>query len=268
MCKPLAGKKIIVTRDERQAVGLVEKINALGGEAVVFPTIKIVGPANLKPCRQVIKEIELYDWIVFSSVNSVKFFMQIAQKNGPGSISSSIAAIGDRTFLQLEHYGYQVDIKPSEFSASGLLSAFASYPVNGKRFLIPCSNLARDELTCELQLRGAIVNSVCFYRSVPNTCSDSEMIKKQIFAHEIDFLTFFSPSAFRFFLRIMGEDFADRIKSSAVKIAAIGPTTAKEIKRKGLNVTVVPEKCDENSLIQSIIQYMTANIQTNGESAI
>jgi uroporphyrinogen-III synthase len=265
MTKPLAGNKILITRDREQAVGLVNKVKAMGGEPIVFPAIKIAEPLDWGGCDQALKNIKHYDWIVFSSVNSVRFFMQRAIKNGIRAITPSIAVVGDKTESELFKYGRKADLKPNVFDASGLFSAFKNYPLAGKRFLIPGSNIARNKLSVELRKKGARVSPVCCYRTVPNTGQDSQWIKESICANEIDFLTFFSPSAFNSFVDILGDQRLSDLQPLIVRIAAIGPTTAKAIQKKGLKVAIVSDKCDEDNLIQSIQNYIYSHRQQNGE---
>ena len=262
----MAGKKILITRHREQAVGLVNKVSAMGGEPIVFSTIKIIEPPGWEKCDQALKDMKDYDWIVFSSANGVRFFMQRAIEIGIQAITPSITVVGDKTESELSRYGYKADMKPHVFDASGLVSEFKNHPLTGKRILIPGSNIARNKLTGELRKNGARVSPVCFYRTVPNTSNDSQWIKESIGANEIEFLTFFSPSAFNFFVDILGDNLLSKIEPRIVKIAAIGPTTAKAIWKKGLKVAIVPDKCDEDNLIQSIQNFISSHRPTNGEA--
>jgi uroporphyrinogen III methyltransferase/synthase len=72
--KPLWGKRILVTRSRDQASIFSEKIRALGGEPIEFPTIKIVPPDDYLLFDNAIKTIDTYDWIIFTSINGVKSF--------------------------------------------------------------------------------------------------------------------------------------------------------------------------------------------------
>ncbi len=49
--KPLAGRRIVVTRAGAQAYGLVEQIEKVGGEVIELPTIEIQPPESFAAVR-------------------------------------------------------------------------------------------------------------------------------------------------------------------------------------------------------------------------
>src|SRR6185295_10084353 len=72
---PLFGKRIVVTRAKGQAEALTARLHDLGAEAIEFPTIEI-GPAeDYGPLDQAIRELAAYDWIIFTSANGVRHFV-------------------------------------------------------------------------------------------------------------------------------------------------------------------------------------------------
>ncbi|MDT2240967.1 uroporphyrinogen-III synthase [Paenibacillus larvae] len=75
--KPLFGKRILVTRARSQASELAAKIEDLGGEPVEFPVISLREPSRpeaIRALEQAVSCLELYNWILFTSVNGVDFF--------------------------------------------------------------------------------------------------------------------------------------------------------------------------------------------------
>jgi uroporphyrinogen III methyltransferase/synthase len=68
---PLFGKRIVVTRDRRQAMELAEPLEALGAETLLLPVIKIRAAADAGPLDQAIERLGDYDWIIFTSANGV-----------------------------------------------------------------------------------------------------------------------------------------------------------------------------------------------------
>ena len=53
---PLFGKRIVVTRDRRQAADLAEPLEALGAEAMLLPVIEIREAADPAPLDQAIAQ--------------------------------------------------------------------------------------------------------------------------------------------------------------------------------------------------------------------
>lgn len=255
MPQKLKNKSIVITRDQYQSQSLIQKIEALGGKAVEFPTIKIVGTSDWEKCDVALDEIRNLDWIIFTSSNSVRFFMGRAKYMGIDHLECSIAAVGAKTAEELERYDLKADLVPENYSAEGLLNAFNLMDIENKHMLIPSSNLAKEQLPQGLRAMGAHVNNLVVYKTVPNISLEGKEMNSMIEKSSIDCLTFFSPSAFNFFLDIVGNDVINTLEKNKVAIAVIGPTTSKAVKNKGLKPDIEPEKSDENSLLEAINKY-------------
>src|SRR5437762_2756543 len=73
--RPLFGRRVLVTRPRGQAEELVERVESLGGEAILAPMIRIVPPDDLEPLQRAASAAGEFDWIVFTSSNAVEAFM-------------------------------------------------------------------------------------------------------------------------------------------------------------------------------------------------
>ena len=74
--RPLAGKRIVVTRARSQASSLIQRIEKLGGEVIEFPTIEIQPPESYAALDGAIANIGCYlpastAWSNFSFVCKV-----------------------------------------------------------------------------------------------------------------------------------------------------------------------------------------------------
>ena len=104
--KPLAGKRIAITRARKQAENLARAIEELGGEVIELPTIEICPPESFAKFDAAIEKLETYDWVIFTSVNSVEPFLQRLKLKGKSVAALSaqrVGAIGAETAKQLEH---------------------------------------------------------------------------------------------------------------------------------------------------------------------
>jgi uroporphyrinogen III methyltransferase/synthase len=81
--RPLAGRRIVVTRARTQAGGLAGRIEELGGEVIEFPTIEIQPPASFAALDAAIARIADYDWLIFTSVNGVAFLARFNFRGNP-----------------------------------------------------------------------------------------------------------------------------------------------------------------------------------------
>ena len=83
---PLFGKRIVVTRAREQADALGSRLSALGAGVIELPTIEIRPPADSAPLDRAIAELDTYDWLIFTSANGVRFFLDAS-----ATISASCA---------------------------------------------------------------------------------------------------------------------------------------------------------------------------------
>src|SRR5690625_4844211 len=96
---PLAGKSVLVTRAKEQAFELSTLIKKYGGTAIEIPLIAFKALREERIDRA-IHQITSYNWLIFTSVNGVHFFMRRYEEifhhfSLPNSIS--IALVGERT---------------------------------------------------------------------------------------------------------------------------------------------------------------------------
>src|SRR4029079_2605782 len=103
--KPLAGKRIVITRARKQAENLARAIEELGGEVIEFPTIEICPPESFAEFDAAIDKLDGYDWVIFTSVNTADAFLQRLKIKGKSLAALSahrVGAIGAETAKQLE----------------------------------------------------------------------------------------------------------------------------------------------------------------------
>ncbi len=245
----LNGKTIVVTRAREQAKNFVRLIEERGGKALIFPTVAF--KAATENFGNALSNALHFDWIVFSSANAVRFFDLQWLKNS----SLKVAAVGKKTAHLLQKNNIQVDLVPDDFSAKGLLYVFKTMEIKDQKFLLPVSNLSRDELKNGLTELGAIVQTVVVYQTVANKEFPSEKFLNLLRQNAIDVITFFSPSAFRFLLDLTGREALNLIQERSVAVAAIGRTTAEAIKSAGVPVTIEAKESTGEGLVQAIVDY-------------
>ena len=78
--RPLAGKRIVVTRTRKQAGALSKQLRSLGADIIELPTIRIEPPSDLRAFAELVQDAHSYDWIVFTSPNGVTAFFEMFYK--------------------------------------------------------------------------------------------------------------------------------------------------------------------------------------------
>jgi uroporphyrinogen-III synthase len=164
----LAGIGVLVTRPRRQAIELVELINAHGGAAIEFPVIEIL-PRDKHLIDAAANDLPDPDIAIFVSRNAVE--------NGLAySAAARTAVIGPATAAALESAGRGVDIAPADgYDSEHLLEEPELRDVRDKRVRIIRGVGGRELLGDTLRDRGARVDYLEVYERVPPEYSAEQM---------------------------------------------------------------------------------------------
>ncbi len=246
---PLFGKRIVVTRAREQAGALAAQLTALGADAIELPTIEIAPASDYAPLDRAIAQLASYDWLIFTSANGVRFFLDRLDRSAADlrALRARICAIGPATRAAVEALHLKVDLMGKEYVAEGLLAAFAAHDLAGRRILLPRAAVARDLVPAELARRGACVDVVEAYRTVaPEGAAERA---STVFARKPDWITFTSSSTVQNFVAMAG---AGALES--VKVASIGPITSATARRLGITVTAEAREFTIPGLVQAILE--------------
>lgn len=254
---PLRGLRIVVTRPREQAGELADAIRARGGEALVFPSIRIDEPEDPERLRLAAAWLPEYDWVVFTSINGVHRFWAALEEVGGGTHSFSgirVAAVGPVTAAALERRGIATDLIPRQYVGEALLRAIRDRggledgSAVGVRVLLPVARDARTILERGLREAGAQVDRVEAYRTVPDLEGGREL-RGELAAGVVDAITFTSPSTVKSFVAAVGREVAD------AAVAVIGPITAAAARQEGLVVAVEAQVYTVDGLLAALSEH-------------
>lgn len=242
--KPLFGKNICVTRSQKQAASLKQKLRDMGAEVTAMSAIEIESTAN--NLDEYMDKLEEYDHIVFTSVNSVDIFFDylIEKKYDIRKLKAKFSAIGKATWQAIERRGIICFAKAREFIGDGLVKVLKPHVKENEKILIPCSSLAKSDISEELKESGAKVDRVFIYDNVKG-----KVRNKRAF-DEVDAVFFTSPSTVYNMIDMVG---LDAIKEKHV--IAIGSRTNKPLQEMGIKADVCKEHSEDGFLreIQTLL---------------
>jgi uroporphyrinogen III methyltransferase / synthase len=230
--RPLHGQTIAVTRARAQASGLAARLRDLGAEVVEAPAIRIE-PRDIEP-----PDPAAYSLICFTSPNGVGLFFAALEGDARALAGTRVAAIGPGTAAELERHGIAADVVPERFVAEGLLDALGD--VSGERVLVARAAEARDVLPDGLRERGAEVEVLALYDTVPEPVGDGALAGA---TH----VTFTSSSTVRFFLEGGG-------RVGDARVVSIGPVTTATLRERGIEPHVEAERHDIDGLVHAIVE--------------
>jgi uroporphyrinogen III methyltransferase/synthase len=254
--RPLFGKTVVVTRAREQASDFRFLLEGKGAQCFEYPTIEVVPPAGWGPLDDAIRSLEQYDWLLFTSVNGVRFFFQRLEELGEDVRALHgirLGAIGPKTAASLTERGLRLDLVPSEYRAEAVIEALGGDEVDGKKFLLPRAAKAREILPEKLKEMGGQVDVVVAYETI-RPSGRSEEIRRLLEKGEISCITFTSSSTVDNFAAMFpGEDLPALVAKAA--IACIGPITADTARDHGLEADIMPAEYTVEALADKIVEY-------------
>ncbi|MGE5189284.1 MAG: uroporphyrinogen-III synthase [Gemmatimonadota bacterium] len=251
----LGGKRILVTRGGDQAGEFSALIRERGGVPVLFPTVRIVPAPDPAPLDAAIRGLASFDWVLFTSANAARFFCERAEALGWGGMPRGVrtASVGPGTARELARRGIRVDLTAARHTADGLVEDLAREGMAGRRFLFPRALEGREVIQDSIGRRGGTVTAVTAYRNaLPER---DERAAAAIAAAPPDVCTFASPSAFRNFFALLGEEAAATVLSRS-RIAVIGEVTARAVAARNLIVDIMPEKYTLLGMLDAIEAHL------------
>jgi uroporphyrinogen-III synthase len=259
--KPLAGRRIVVTRAAEQSRALTARLAELGATVIALPTIAFAEPLDNAPLDAAISALPTFHWLLFTSANAARFFARRCRARGadPRTVQSGssplfVAAVGPATSEAAAAEGFLVGHMAEEFQGAELAQELSG-EVFGKKVLLPRSDLASDDLPEALRKSGAFVTDVIAYRTVPCDAAAPEAVAA-VRSGEADVVSFFSSSAFHSLAERVG---LETLRN--VSLAAIGPVTAAAIRESGLQVAIESPQATSESFVAALLDYFSVRCE-------
>ena len=263
--RPLAGRRILVTRASEQAPALTRQLRELGAEVVEAPAIRLTDPPDWAPLDAALGRLADYDWIVFTSQNTLpRLLARMAERGLPAEAlrGRRLAAIGEATAAGLRAHGLAVAGVAAEFRAEGVAELLAREPLAGKRILLPRALVARDVLPETLRRLGATVDVAPVYQTVedPEGAATARRVLAAGGAGAVDAVTFTAAStvgAFLAALRAAGDPaLLERLRG--ICLASIGPVTSARLRAEGFAPTVEASPYTVPDLVNALAAHFAA----------
>lgn len=230
---------VLITRAKEQSEDIIHLLQKNGFDTLLLPLIQFQA-INSSQLLSVFHSTN-FDWIIFTSTNTVKFFLKTIL---PSKLSGvKIAAVGKKTAQLLEDEGIDVSIIPSDFTADALGKTIPVLP--HEKVFIPHSALSNNNLREQLEAKNADVQTLAIYDNHAVIYSKDELTS--LLTTTIDVVTFTSGSCVLAYIE-------NNIHLPNAKIVCIGPSTAKVVKEMNLEVDVIPEEYTVEGMVNSIKQ--------------
>ncbi len=248
--RPLAGRRVVVTRAAEQAGEFTERFQQAGAEVMLLPVLEYVALEGTG-LDDALRALATYDWLILTSTNAVRFLrarMTALGVEPDAQKKPAIAAVGAVTGAAAKEAGFRCDFVAQKSTGLDLANELNAQ-VAGKRVLLPRSDRAGSQLPDALAEFGAQVTDLVAYGTRPLKPRGPEW--ESLLRGEVDMVTFASPTAFYNFEEAAGRK-ALAALAPRVKFAAIGPTTSRAIREAGFEVAVAASQANAASMVEAV----------------
>jgi uroporphyrinogen-III synthase len=266
--KPLAGKRIVITRAPEQSAELAAAIEDLGAEVIRLPLVAFAPLEDKRPLDNALRNLATFDAILFLSRNAVRYVCEHCGDLGINSeaLASAnrlIAAVGPATAEEAARKGLRVNFVAKNRTGESLAHELRGQ-LAGRNVLLPRSDRGDGRVPTVLREVGANVTEVIAYRTVAPETLDARIVNTMR-QGGVDAIVFASPSACHNFSALISGETMKQL-SERVHFAAIGPATARAIRESGARVDI--EVSDATSIgIDAIAEALAHFFQKSATAA-
>jgi uroporphyrinogen III methyltransferase/synthase len=255
---PLFGQRIVVTRPRDDADRAAAVMERLGAEVLLAPTVEVTPLAEPAPLDEALDRLADYDWLVFTSVNGVRFFMRRLEERGRDLRALGhlkLAAIGPTTAQVLSGFHLRADLVPVSYRSEALADELGQV-ASGRRVLLARADRGRTLLKDELS-RRAHVDQVAVYHNI-DAKTLPESIVARIVDGTVDWITLTSSAITQRLHEALPEAAHQRI-GGEVRLVSLSPVTSATATRLGWSVAVEATEFTWRGLVHALVQRVVSD---------
>lgn len=253
---PLADRRVLVTRGITQAPKLSDGLRVLGAIPIEVPVIEIVPPESYEPLDAALRNLASYDWLIFTSTNSVRVFNErsaLANEPLQGSAPRlAVAAVGSATAQAAQDAGLTVSVIPETYVAESLVTTLKNQ-IAGKRVLLARAAISRDVIPDALRAAGATVDVVDTYQNVMPETAPHQL--RHAYARGLDAVAFTSSSTVTH-LAHAAQAGGVPFPLKGVRAVSIGPITSQTLRTVNWSPAAEADPHDIPGLIAAVVRVL------------
>jgi uroporphyrinogen-III synthase len=264
MTLPLEGRTVALA-EGRQLEELAAMLAKEGATPLRVPLISILDAPDPAPVVAWLRELaaDRFSHVILLTGEGLRRLLGLAAREGMRD--DVVAALGRaRTVTRgpkpgqaLREVGLNASVAAATPTTEGVIAALRSEPLAGRTVGVQLYNESNPPLTDFLTAAGATVRTVLPY--VYAAAADAERVAGligELDADRVDAMVFTSsPQVDRLFevAAERGVEESLRRGLDRVKVAAVGPVVAENLRRRGTRVDVCPE---QGFVMQNLVQHL------------
>ena len=255
---PLFGRRIVLTRNHGQQSKMRRMLEQLGADVLDLPLIEIQPSEDRKLITEVFAGIATYEWVVCTSANGARYFMEFffrAYKDIRSFGPMRIACVGQSTAEVFRKYKLDVELIAKDSTAEGLAKELvATDSLDSANVLVITGNRNRDILVGLLETVGrAIVDTLPVYQTDFADILEAPDIEK-FKTVGADAMIFTSSSTALSYVE-QADDVVFEKDAKKPVFCSFGPQTSKTLKENDMEVTVEATHPSMDGLIVALLTY-------------
>jgi uroporphyrinogen-III synthase len=255
---------LAVTRPSGLGEDTGRLVKELGWNPLIVHTVELRPRAESEIFTELsrILSVGQVDWLVLMSPIGANLLSNILKSHGsilPGVLGDlHVLAIGPKTRDALEKQGIFGVFMPEKFSSTGVAEFLSSQGLEGKQVILARSSAADNTLAADIVKNGGIVETINLYDSVvPSDLTSFQRFLAGTRESKIQAILFTSSlSSSNLFLmsekNIGIDELARRLRR--IRVAAIGPSTARKLSELGVPPSVVPDTFIIDDAIKELLR--------------
>lgn len=252
--KPLAGRRIALTRPAGQSADWRSRLTALGAEVIELPLIRVSKDVNLHTLAEVFQELGGYEWIVFTSVNGVKYFFEEFHRVYDDIRAFGlmrIAVVGEATAAAVREQHLRVEVQPKKASGEELAKALIGREgMDSAKVLVITGNRNRETLVQKLEEARAIVDILPVYKTTETDLA-GDPVAGDFRTKGADAILFASPSAAQSFFD-QAAALKPGPKARRPLAGSIGASTTATMRQLGLPVDFEATEASLEAFVEAL----------------
>ncbi len=252
---PLFGQRIVVTRPSEESERSAADLEGLGAEVLLAPMVTIGPPADFQPLDSAIDRLDQFDWLVFTSSNGVRAFLDRLDVRGHDLRAIGhlkLAVIGPTTAEALAFYRLKADLVPEAYRSEALAEALTER-ARGQRLLLARADRGRAILKEALE-EVAEVEQVAVYSNRDATMIAPEIVARMIDG-TVDWITLTSPAITERLHALMPKS-ARQLVGTTMNLVSLSPVTTAAAEKVGWKVTLEAHEATWQGLVHALTEHI------------
>lgn len=269
--------RVIITRPEKQALLWAEKLREHNIDSKIISLLEIKSFQNpdaemesvVRPIKNCILNLDLYQKIIFVSQNAVEYGMEWIETYWPQMpMGIDFFAVGETTATLLRDYGVTVQdlaaTTQGNMTSESLLSAPGLQEVSGDKILILRGVGGRGHLAEELRKRSASVEYCEVYERQVPAPAKTQLLEWLQESKGAELLTFHSGETLNNFRQLMNE-IADETKLDLQNfygnLSVVIPSARlqTEVINAGFAQSILAANATDEAMTQAVKHYFRSN---------